>query len=118
MADEKAQEIVSRYDGIVDSEFTSWSLDKCTEYCLEINKVKMSPTTYNDYQCALNKHIKPYFKNGKPLKDIRAKDIETFLTAAKNTQRAGAFDSGSICFVFLLSCNSSKQINKLLLNSV
>lgn len=78
MADEKAQEIVSRYDGIVDSEFASWSLDKCTEYCLEINKVKMSPTTYNDYHCALNKHIKPYFKNGKPLKDIRAKDIESF----------------------------------------
>lgn len=63
---------------IVDSEFASWSLDKCTEYCLEINKVKMSPTTYNDYHCALNKHIKPYFKNGKPLKDIRAKDIESF----------------------------------------
>lgn len=78
MADDKAQEIVSRYDGIVDSEFASWSLDKCAEYCLEINKVKMSPTTYNDYQCALNKHIKPYFKNGKPLKDIRAKDIDCF----------------------------------------
>ncbi|MDD7518050.1 tyrosine-type recombinase/integrase [Ruminococcus flavefaciens] len=78
IAEEKAQEIVSRYDGIVDSEFASWSLDKCAEYCLEINKVKMSPTTYNDYLCALNKHIKPYFKNGKALKEIRAKDIETF----------------------------------------
>jgi len=77
-ADEKAKEIVSRYDGVVDNEFASWSLDKCTEYCLEINKVKMSPTTYNDYQCALNKHIKPYFRNGKPLRDIRAKDIEAF----------------------------------------
>lgn len=88
MADEKAKEIVSRYDGIVDSEFASWSLDKCTEYCLELNKVKMSPTTYNDYLCALNKHIKPYFKNGKPLRDIRAKDIETFCSFLINAGKS------------------------------
>ena len=50
LADEKGKEIVSRFDGIVDSDFSVWTLYKCAKYCLEINKVKMSPTTYNDYQ--------------------------------------------------------------------
>ncbi len=78
LADEKAKEIVSRFDGIVDSDFSVWTLDKCAKYCLENNKTKMSPTTYNDYICALNKHITPYFKDGKPLKEIKAHDIEVF----------------------------------------
>lgn len=77
-ADEKAKEIVARYDGIVDSEFSSWTLDKCVEYCLELNKTKMSPTTYGDYLSALKCHIKPYFREKKPIKDLKAKDIEAF----------------------------------------
>lgn len=77
-ATEKAMEIVARYDGIVDSEFAKWTVDKCVKFCLEINKTRMSPTTYTDYICALNKHIIPYFSDGKPLRDIRAHDIELF----------------------------------------
>lgn len=52
---------------IVDNEFTAWSLDKCVAFCLDINKNKMLPTPYTDYLCAMNKHILPYFKGGKPL---------------------------------------------------
>lgn len=77
-ADEKAKEIVAKYDGIVDSEFATWSLDKCVAFCLDINKTKMSPTTYTDYLCAMNKHILPYFKGGKPLRELKARDIEAF----------------------------------------
>ena len=78
LADAKAKEIVARFDGIVDNDFSTWTLDKCVKYCLESNKMKISPTTYNDYVSAINKHITPYFKNGKPLKEIKASDIELF----------------------------------------
>ncbi|WP_303838779.1 site-specific integrase [Ruminococcus flavefaciens] len=78
LADAKAKEIVARFDGIVDNDFSTWTLDKCVKYCLESNKMKISPTTYNDYVSAINKHITPYFKNGKPLKDMKARDIEVF----------------------------------------
>jgi integrase len=78
LADAKAKEIVARFDGIVDNDFSTWTLDKCVKYCLESNKTKISPTTYNDYVSAINKHITPYFKNGKPLKDMKARDIEVF----------------------------------------
>ena len=77
-ADEKAKEIVSRYDGIVDSEFSNWTLDKCAEFCLELHKTKMSPTTYGDYLSALKCHIKPYFQNRNPIRELKAKDIEAF----------------------------------------
>lgn len=77
-ADERAQEIVTRYDGIIDNEFSNWTLDKCAEYCLELNKTKLSPTTYTDYLSALKCHIKPYFQNKKPIKDLKPKDIEAF----------------------------------------
>lgn len=77
-ADEKAKEIVSRFEGMIYSDFGTWSLDKCAAYCLEINKTKMSPTTFNDYLCALNKHIIPYFSNGKAICEIKARDIEAF----------------------------------------
>lgn len=77
-ADEKAKEIVSRYDGIVDSEFSNWTLDKCAEFCLELNKTKLSPTTYGDYLSVLKCHIKPYFKGKKPIRELKAKDIEAF----------------------------------------
>ena len=77
-AEEKAKEIAARYDGIVDSEYSGWTLDKCTEYCLELNKTKMSPTTYGDYLSALKCHIKPYFQNKKPIRELKAKDIEAF----------------------------------------
>ncbi len=77
-ADDKAKEIVAKYDGIVDSEFATWSLDKCVAFCLDINKTKMPPTTYTDYLCAMNKHILPYFEGGKPLRELKARDIEAF----------------------------------------
>lgn len=78
-ADEKAKEIVSRYEGIIDNEFSSWTLDKCAEYCLNLRKNKLSPTTYNDYLSALDCHIKLYFSTlGKSIQDIKAKDIEAF----------------------------------------
>ncbi len=77
-ADERAKEIVSKYDGIVESEYSKWTLDKCVAYCLEINKTKMSPTTYNDYLCAMNRHIIPYFKDKKPLRELKARDLEIF----------------------------------------
>ena len=73
LADAKAKEIVARFDGIVDNDLSTWTLDKCVKYCLESNKTKISPTTYNDYVSAINKHITPYFKNGKPLKDMKAR---------------------------------------------
>ena len=77
-AEEKAKEIVARFDGIVDSDFSNWTLDKCTEYCLELRKTKLSPTTYGDYLNALKVHIKPYFKDKKAIRDIKARDIEAF----------------------------------------
>lgn len=78
-ADAKAKEIVARYDGIVYSEFSDWTLDKCVEYCLELNKTKLSPTTYTDYLSCLKCHIEPYFKTQKSIKELKAKDIEAFL---------------------------------------
>lgn len=77
-AEEKAKEIVARFDGIVDSEYSGWTLDKCVEYCLELRKTKLSPTTYFDYLNALKCHIKPYFQNRKSIRDLKAKDIEAF----------------------------------------
>lgn len=38
-AEEKAKEIIARFDGIVDSEYSNWTLDKCAEYCLELRKL-------------------------------------------------------------------------------
>lgn len=77
-AEEKAKEIIARFDGLVDSEFANWTLDKCAEFCLEQRKTKLSPTTYFDYQNALKVHIKPYFQNRKPIRDLKARDIEAF----------------------------------------
>lgn len=77
-AGEKAKEIIARFDGIVDSEYSGWTLDKCVEYCLELRKTKLSPTTYFDYLNALKCHIRPYFQNRKPIRDLKAKDIEAF----------------------------------------
>ena len=79
-AEEKAKEIIARFDGLVDSEFANWTLDKCAEFCLEQRKTKLSPTTYFDYQNALKVHIKPYFQNRKPIRDLKARDIEAFCT--------------------------------------
>ena len=77
-AEEKAKEIIARFDGIVDSDFANWTLDKCAEFCLEQRKTKLSPTTYFDYCNALKVHIKPYFQNRKPIRDLKARDIEAF----------------------------------------
>lgn len=77
-AEEKAKEIIARFDGIVDSEYSNWTLDKCAEYCLELRKNKLSPTTYFDYHNALKCHIRPYFQNRKSIRDLKAKDIEAF----------------------------------------
>lgn len=77
-AEEKAKEIIARFDGLVDSDFANWTRDKCAEFCLEQRKTKLSPTTYFDYQNALKVHIKPYFQNRKPIRDLKARDIEAF----------------------------------------
>ncbi len=77
-AEEKAKEITARFDGLVDSDFANWTLDKCAEFCLEQRKTKLSPTTYFDYCNALKVHIKPYFQNRKPIRDLKARDIEAF----------------------------------------
>lgn len=79
-AEEKAKEIIARFDGLVDNEFANWTLDKCAEFCLEQRKTKLSPTTYFDYQNALKVHIKPYFQNRKPIRNLKARDIEAFCT--------------------------------------
>ncbi len=83
-ADEKAKEIVARYDGVVDSEYGNWTLDRCVAYCLELKKTKLSPTTYSDYINALDTHLKPYFSNRKPIRDIKPKDIENFCSYKLN----------------------------------
>ncbi len=77
-AEEKAKEIIARFDGLVDSNFANWTLDKCAEFCLEQRKTRLSPTTYFDYCNALKVHIKPYFQNRKPIRDLKARDIEAF----------------------------------------
>ena len=95
-AEEKAKEIIARFDGLVDSDFANWTLDKCAEFCLEQRKTKLSPTTYFDYQNALKVHIKPYFQNRKPIRDLKARDIEAF------------------CNMLIKEGKSSKTVHKML----
>ena len=76
--EDKAKEIIAKYEGVVDSEYGGWTLDKCAAYCLDLKKTKLSPTTYNDYLNALETHLKPYFSNRKPIRDLKPKDIESF----------------------------------------
>lgn len=77
-AEEKAKEIIAKFEGTIDSEYGGWTLDKCVAYCLELKKSKLSPTTYNDYLSALDKHLTPYFSKGKPIRELKPKDIENF----------------------------------------
>jgi len=95
--EDKAKEIIAKFEGVVDSEYGGWTLDKCAAYCLELKKTKLSPTTYNDY-LMLSK------STGRPVISWTA-----FITASTCSSSTASFSSWTYSGIGSpLVCDTSK----------
>lgn len=84
-AKEKAREIVAQYEDLLYSDKAEMLLGDYVADWIERHKPMLKQTTYDNYICMLNKHIKPYFANKcLKLKDIKPMHLQEYINIKLN----------------------------------